>query len=68
MSVEVWIIDELEKEEQRRREEQGGVGLHLPRRPGEVDGERSDEPRHGKQGGRVEILDISPRPDNVVDL
>lgn len=70
MSVEAWIIEEREKEERRRREEEERTGIRLPRTPHEMDPGPPDEPRQGRrpETGRVEILDISPRPDNVVDL
>jgi hypothetical protein len=66
MSVEAWIIEEREKEERRRREDEA-PGIHLPRTPGEA-GPQPEEPRQAAPG-RVEVVEISPPLDgNVIDL
>ena len=67
MSVEAWIIEEREKEERRRREEEAKSGIHLPRTPHELDPDDASEQRQGK-GGRVQVVEISPRPDNVIEI
>jgi hypothetical protein len=74
MSVESWIIEEREKEDRKRREDERKTGIHLPRIPPgrrDLDAEPAIEgqgdPRHSK-GGQVEIVEISPGFESTIDL
>lgn len=63
MSLESWIIEELERE--RRREERAPCVLELPLE----DGELRPVPREQEPATRgVEIVDISPTHDNVIQI
>jgi hypothetical protein len=63
MSIEAWIIDELEEEAERDKRSQPSPELDPPRRP-----EESSQPSLGGPRRGVRILEISPTSDNVIDL
>jgi hypothetical protein len=66
MSLDAWIIDDLEqqrREEERQRERPGlGIGTPFETERGQPGSARS-VPRRG-----VRILDISPDQENAIDL
>lgn len=67
MSLDAWIIDELERE-RREGEEKGdhpGLGIQSP--DGDFSApEVAEKTRYCERG--VKILDISPAQENVIDL
>lgn len=65
MSVDAWIIDELERE--RREEEGRGERPELDIRPPET-GELSIPEKEAFCERGVTILEISPCQENVIDL
>lgn len=65
MSVDAWIIDELERE--RREEESKGERPELDIRPPDT-GELSIPKKESFCKRGVSILEISPAGENVIDL
>lgn len=63
MSLEAWIIDEIEREQPAEQERRPRPELGIA--PAEDCGERV----HGEPSERgVKIVDISPTHENVIDL
>jgi hypothetical protein len=68
MSLDPWIIGQLEEEERRRREDEDARRhrIELPQtRPAE-EATPEQKPTAGEE--RVQILDISPRTENAIEL
>jgi hypothetical protein len=64
MSLDAWIIDDLEQQRREEERERPGLGIGTPfeterGQPGSA----HSEPRRG-----VRILDISPDQENAIDL
>jgi hypothetical protein len=61
MSLDCWIIEEVEREREREDRPRPELEIEAPRgRPDAAPNERSDR--------GVQVLDISPDTDNVIDL
>ena len=64
MTLDPWIIEQLEQERRRREEEEAQRGrIELPQTAPAEDAHERAQP-----GGRVMIVDISPASDRSVDV
>jgi hypothetical protein len=70
MPVPPWVIDEIENERARRDEEERSRRhrIELPQSPRDDEGRRPTPETARAPAGGVVVVDISPRPDNCIDL
>jgi hypothetical protein len=70
MPVPPWVIDEIENERARRDEEERSRRnrIELPQSPRDDEGRAPPTETARAPVGGVVVVDISPRPDNCIDL